>query len=124
MRRGGIGHWSRSRRSPPVLLGTVSLAALTAGAALAQNSEPTQLPEVRVVAPSPVSTGTRPRQAAPKAAPARRTTAAPRPAPEPAQSEPGMIDRDKVPSNIQTLTSEDFSRTYTPSVTEALMQRV
>ena len=111
------------------LLGSVSLAALVAGTALAQEppatppSEATPLPEVRVVAPTPVTAPARPRQAAPKAKSSAARPATPAPA-APAPSAPGLIDRDKVPSTITTVTSEDFSRTYTPSVTEALGQRV
>ena len=87
-------------------------------AAFAQ--EPTTLPEIRVIAPTPLSTVSRPRRPAP-------TPAAPRPAettPSAPPSDPALIDRDKVPSNTETLTADDFSRTYSPSVTEALMQRV
>ena len=36
----------------------------------------------------------------------------------------GGIDRDKVPALVQTLTAEDFSRTYSPNVTETLFQRI
>jgi iron complex outermembrane receptor protein len=34
------------------------------------------------------------------------------------------IDRDKVPTMVQTLSAEDFSRSYSPNVTDTLMQRV
>src|SRR5262249_56286227 len=34
------------------------------------------------------------------------------------------IDRDKVPAMVQTLTADDFQRTYSPSVTETLLQRI
>jgi iron complex outermembrane receptor protein len=34
------------------------------------------------------------------------------------------VDRDKVAGSTQTLSGEDFSRTYSPSVTDTLMQRV
>src|SRR5262249_42828009 len=34
------------------------------------------------------------------------------------------IDRDKVPAMVQTLTSDDFQRTYSPNVTETLLQRI
>jgi iron complex outermembrane receptor protein len=36
----------------------------------------------------------------------------------------GEIERDKVPAMVQTLTAEDFARTGSPSVTEALQQNV
>src|SRR5262252_9225750 len=34
------------------------------------------------------------------------------------------IDRDKVPAMVQTLTADDFQRTYSPSVIETLLQRI
>src|ERR1700751_4109813 len=34
------------------------------------------------------------------------------------------LDRDKVPARVQTLTADDFQRTYSPSVTDTLMQRI
>src|SRR5215475_12349886 len=98
-----------SRRLLLGLTGLVSLVALTApGAALAQ--EETTLPEVRVIAPTPVP-------ASPRRPP--RPTPAPTPTPE-----PGLIDRDKVPSTTQTLTSQDFQPWVAPTVTDALTRIV
>jgi iron complex outermembrane receptor protein len=34
------------------------------------------------------------------------------------------LDRDKVPAMVQTLSADDFQRTYSPSVTDTLMQRI
>src|SRR5262249_32435183 len=34
------------------------------------------------------------------------------------------VDRDKIPAMVQTLTAEDFSRVYSPNVTQTLDQRV
>ena len=34
------------------------------------------------------------------------------------------IERDKVPALVQTITSEDFARTYSPNVTDTLFQRI
>ena len=34
------------------------------------------------------------------------------------------IDRDKVPAMVQTLTADDFTRTYSPSITDTLVQRI
>src|SRR5882757_1200890 len=113
--RGG----SASGRVLLALLASVGATAL----ARAQDPEPTELPEVRVIATTPLSTVSRPRRVAPAGGPTRvvvrPTGQTSTPAPDPA-----LIDRDKVPSSTQTLTAEDFSRTYTPSVTQALMQRV
>ena len=102
---GGLCLPVRARRA--ALLGPASLVALTiSGAVLAQ--EETTLPEIRVIAPAPAATAGRPSSSAPS-----------RPA-----SDPTVIDRDKVPSSTQTLTADDFSRSYSPSVTDALTQRV
>src|SRR5689334_16718287 len=96
-------------------LGSVSLAALTApGVALAQDD--TSLPEIRVIAPGPVTTPRSRPVRVPVRPPAVRTPAPP-PTPTPAP-DPTVIDRDKIPSNTQTLTADDFQRTYTQSVTD------
>src|SRR5262245_60292969 len=71
----------------------------------------TTLPEIRVIATTPLSTVSR------SSPPTVEAT------PTPAR-DPTLIDRDKVPSNTQSLTAEDFSRTYSTSATDALMQRV
>src|SRR5215510_9166093 len=110
------------RRTLFLLSGSVSLAAV-AGVARAQ--ETTTLPEVRVVAPSPVPAATRrptpPTRPAPApAAPAARQQP-PAPAPPP---EPGLVERDKVPSNIQTLTPADFDPAKAPNVPDALLRIV
>jgi iron complex outermembrane recepter protein len=34
------------------------------------------------------------------------------------------IDREKVPALVQTITAEDFARTYSPSITDTLFQRI
>jgi len=98
------------------------------------------LPEVTVTAPRPAPV----RRAAPAAAPARaaRTARVPAPAPSPpsapapAPQIPAFqvvattpvtglgFDRDKVPAMVQTLPAEDFSRVYSPNVTQTLHQRV
>src|SRR5262245_333432 len=114
-----------SRRLLLGLAGSVSLVALTApGAALAQ--EETTLPEVRVIAPTPVPASPR-RPTRPTPAPttrqAQRQTPAPAPA-APPTPEPGLIDRDKVPSTTQTLTSQDFQPWVAPTVTDALTRIV
>src|SRR5215467_696415 len=108
-----------------LLSSSVSLAAL-AGAARAQEpttpQEPTTLPEVRVIATTPVPSGTR-RTTRP--APARTTEQAPAQAPAPpAPSEPGVIERDKVPSPTQTLTPQDFEPSKALSVPDALNRTV
>jgi iron complex outermembrane receptor protein len=91
------------------------------------------LPEVTVTAPRPTAAPARPRRAAP--APTRPAPAAP--AAPVATSEQRAFqvvaptpvtgigfDRRKVPAMVQTLTAEDFSRVYSPNVTDALQQRI
>jgi len=67
------------------------------------------LPEIRVIGTTPLSP---PRQAA---APAVAATAGATRA-----AEPGAIDRDKVPSNVQTLSSVDFDHATTPDLLDAM----
>jgi iron complex outermembrane receptor protein len=86
-----------------------------------QNPGPTQdssssLPEIHIIAASPVAPP--PRPAAP---------GVPSGAPHPAVSEnaaapaePGVIERDKVPSNVQTLSVSDFDHATTPDLLDAL----
>ncbi len=94
------------------LSGSASLVALTDGA---RAQEPTPLPEIRVISTTPVPARTRRTRAAP--APASETVAPP-------PREPGLIERDKVPSNTQTLTPQDFDQSKAQSVPDALMRQV
>jgi iron complex outermembrane receptor protein len=101
------------------LSGSVSLAALTAPTVVLAQEE-TTLPEVRVIATTPVPAGPRrPTRTAP--APTTRQAQTPAPAPPP---EPGLIDRDKVPSTTQTLTPVDLDASKAPTVADALMRTV
>src|SRR5262245_50143530 len=103
------------------LLGSVALGALIAQErATAQDVVPAPLPEIRVIAPSPIPATTqttrtpapvrvRPVQpvrpgTAPAAAPA-----APAPVAAPTISDPTVIDRDKVPSSVSTVTPNDIN---------------
>ena len=101
------------------LSGSVSLAALTAPTVVLAQEE-TTLPEVRVIATTPVPAGPRrPTRTAP--APTTRQAQTPAPTPPP---EPGLIDRDKVPSTTQTLTPVDLDASKAPTVADALMRTV
>jgi iron complex outermembrane receptor protein len=103
------------------LSGSVGLAALTAPSAVLAQEE-TTLPEVRVIATTPVPAGPRrPTRTAP--APTTRQAQTPTPAPTP-PPEPGLIDRDKVPSTTQTLTPVDLDASKAPTVPDALMRTV
>src|SRR4051812_12689355 len=103
---------------PVALLGSVSLAALTLPV-LAQDA--TSLPEIRVIAVTPLSTVSTPRR---PAIPSGRPLL-PTPSAAPAEPrDPALIDRDKVPAMVQSATAEDFSRTYSSNVTDTLFQRL
>ena len=92
------------------------------------------LPEVTVVAPRPApAPPRRPAPAARRAAVSRPVAPAPLPVPS---ALPALqviattpvtgigFDRSKVPAMVQTLTADDFSRVYSPSVVETLAQRI
>jgi iron complex outermembrane recepter protein len=119
-----------------VALGTLSLAAepTLLGSAWGQLSE--TLPEVTVTAPR-AAPKPPPRRAAP--APRREAARTPPPAPTPAPAPSALpafqviaptpitglgFDRSKVPAMVQTVTAEDFSRTYSPNVLDTLQQRI
>src|SRR5208282_2609968 len=72
------------------------------------NSGATTLPEIKVIATTPVAP---PPRAVPAAAPAENTVA-------PVQ--PGVVDQDKIPSNVQTLSAADFSYMTTPDLLQAM----
>ena len=79
------------------------------------------LPDINVIAPSPLP----PRRAAPQrqtnAAPVAPAQAAPsQPAAAPPQA--GGIDRDKVPANTQVLTSTDFDHARSPALFDSILQ--
>jgi len=98
----------------------------------------TTLPDINVIATTPLSgnrsTARSKAPAAPsrpartRAAPATPTRAARTPAAPPAApappADPGMIDRDKVPSNTAMLTSADFEHDRSASFLEALSQNL
>lgn len=97
-------------------VGFIALALPTT--ALAQSVD---LPEIRVIATTPIAPPSRPaaRRASPSTA--APTTNAPTP-PETtaATPEPGSIDRDKVPANVQTMSASDFDHATTPSLLDAM----
>jgi iron complex outermembrane receptor protein len=110
------------------LPGALMLADVASGQAAAT------LPEVTVTAAAPRSAPPRRRPVrAARPAPSRPSTPAPiTPLVEPSPFQvvattpvPGIgFDRDKVPAMVQTLPAEDFSRVYSPNVTQTLDQRI
>jgi iron complex outermembrane recepter protein len=91
------------------------------------------LPEVTVTAPASSSAPVRRARAPTESAPAPRPAPA---TPTPVRALPAFqvvattpvtglgLDRNKVPAMVQTLSAEDFTRAYSPSVLEALSQRI
>src|SRR5208283_892944 len=69
------------------------------------------LPEIRVIATTPVAPPPRAKPAAAAAATAESTAAV---------AQPGVVDQDKIPSNVQTLSAADFSYMTTPDLLQAM----
>src|SRR5258708_30362112 len=82
-------------------------------------SAQTVLPDINVIAPSPLP----PRRAPPRpaAAPQRQTNAAPAQA-APEQPATGGIDRDKGPANTQVLTASDLDHARSSDLLQSLVQ--
>jgi iron complex outermembrane receptor protein len=79
-----------------------------------------QLPEIHVIGTAPLPPPRRPAKP-PAAAPAPAASAAPAPAQQAAAPvQPGAVDRDKVPSNVQTLAAPDFDHAVAPNLLDAL----
>jgi iron complex outermembrane recepter protein len=127
----GSDRGSRRRRRRCTLRPALAVAALLAPlGAQAQ----TTLPDINVIATTPLSgSRTAARSKAPAAPlrparprPVRAARAAPAPAavpaPAAAPSEPGMIDRDKVPSNTTVLTAADFEHDRSVNLLDSLGQ--
>ncbi len=97
--------------------GAAFIAAVIApGVAVAQqtsspsaDSNAVSLPEIRVIGTTPVPP---PRPANRPAAATAQNSAPP--------AEPGAIDRDKVPANVQTLSASDFDHAKAPNLLDAL----
>src|SRR5580658_8567446 len=118
-----------SRQSVTAAL--LALVGATAAApASAQQQQPVQLPTIEVISTTPIPARTaRPRTGAATAPATRRpattTTAAPQePALLPGRPDPAAIDRDKVPSNTQVLTSSDFELQKSTNLLDALSRGV
>ena len=90
-----------------------------------EGSSATKLPEIHVIATTPVAPPARP---APAARPSGRVVAAPAAAaPAPAEATtakpiPGAVEQDKIPSNVQTAGAPDFSYTVTPDLVQSMIR--
>ncbi len=93
-------------------------ASLFPDAAVAQT---VTLPEIEVIGTTPLSTASRTRRRAAPTVTTPAVSGAPEPAPGPDIT---GIDRNKVPSNTETLVPADLDHSKSSSVPESLMQRV
>ncbi len=101
------------------LLSAASVAAVMApGIAAAQqtagqtaDTSAATLPEIHVIAATPVAPPPKPAPAAAAAAPTPSTAAS---------AQPGVVDQDKIPSNVQMLSAADFSYMTTPDLLQAM----
>jgi iron complex outermembrane receptor protein len=82
-------------------------------------SAQTVLPDINVIAPTPLPLRRAPPR--PATAPQRQTNAAPAQA-APEQPPAGGIDRDKVPANTQVLTAPDLDHARSPDLLQSLVQ--
>jgi iron complex outermembrane recepter protein len=90
----------------------------TAGA-----SSTTTLPEIHVIATTPVAPPRRPRPAPAHAASSSAAAPAENAAPtEAAVAEPGVVDQDKIPSNVQAVGSSAFEATKSPDLLQSMFQ--
>jgi TonB-dependent Receptor Plug Domain len=122
----GVAHWSN--RNVAGAAGAASVQAALLAVAMApvaavaqQNATPgtdsnaVPLPEIRVIATTPIApprrTPTAPVPSAAAAAPVAQTATA---------AEPGVVDLDKIPQNVQTIPASDFAPTKAPDLLQAM----
>jgi iron complex outermembrane recepter protein len=86
-------------------------------------SSATKLPEIHVIATTPVAPPTRTAPAVRVSAPAAPAAAAPA-APEAITTKPipGAVDQDKIPSNVQTAGASDFEYSKTPDLLQSMVR--
>jgi len=115
------GSGPRCRRSR---CASVVVLAIVVGLSIAPSSAPAQtvLPDINVIAPSPLPA----QRAKPRPAASRpQADAVPAPAPPfptPAPPPTGAIDRDRVPANTHVLTAADLDHTQSPTMLDALVR--
>ena len=127
------------------LLGALGIAALAASDAVVAEDNPVSVPEIRVIANTPLAppsprraprAAERPTPRAPEPEPTRGSTkrpsrqaaAGPRSAAPsqaaapaaPAVTDPALIERDKIPANVQTLSAGDFDHAKAPDLLDAI----
>jgi iron complex outermembrane recepter protein len=117
-------------------VGAVTLPGAFTSPDVASGQVATTLPEVTVTAPRPPPVRRAARAVTPTRAGRSARGSPPTSPPPPAAQIPAFqvvattpitglgFDRDKVPAMVQTLPAEDFSRVYSPNVTQTLDQRI
>src|SRR5262249_21622817 len=95
----------------------------------AVDSRGVKLPQIKVIATTPVAPPTRTAPARPSgrpvAAPAAPAPAGPAPTPAEttvAKPIPGAVEQDKIPSNVQTADAPDFSYTVAPDLLQSMVR--
>ena len=102
------------------LLPGFGIVALLVPRSVFAQQNPTGLPEIQVIGTTPLP------PVRPAAAPASRSSGRAQVAPaNPATTsapagEPGAVDRDKIPANVQTLAAPDFDHAITPDLLQAM----
>jgi iron complex outermembrane recepter protein len=150
-----LGDCSAAGRACPSGPGAISrgllcgaLATLMAPHRTFAQDKPIDLPEVRVIANTPLAPpsrrAARPAETSPpraaeapppraSGAPSRRAAVAPprttipsqaAPKTEPAPVDPSLIERDKIPANVQTLSASDFDHAKAPDLLDAMSRRL
>src|SRR5215467_10135067 len=90
---------------------------------MAPSNAPAQtvLPDINVIAPTPLSgRSAKPKPSNAPAVPAPRTGAPSEPAPTVTNADPALIDRDKVPSSTSVLTPADFNHETSTNLLDSL----
>jgi iron complex outermembrane receptor protein len=103
----------------------LAIAPRTVVAQDASSSSATKLPEIHVIATTPVAPPPRRAPVVRATGPATRAPAAPAPAPAEATTAkpiPGAVDQDKIPANAQTAGAPDFSYTVTPDLLQSMVR--
>jgi iron complex outermembrane receptor protein len=122
--RGHVARLSSFLRRQTIIrlgLGVIGLAALLEPHAVFAQDSSIPLPEIRVVPASPLSPPAKPKNTAPVST-AQPTPAVPRAAESVPPPDPGLIERDKIPANVQTLSAADFDSTASMNFTESLLR--
>jgi iron complex outermembrane recepter protein len=87
------------------------------------NANGAALPEIHVIATTPVAPPSRPRPAQPAGTPTpARPAGTPAPAESASAAQPGMVEQDKIPSNVQTVGASAFQNTKTPDLLQSMFQ--